>query len=195
MNEADKYLDRLLNKQTDAAQDEQMSHQQNAFWKDVPPSPQYVYGQTSSRPRMISFGQAVKNFFSKGISGRATRAEYWYIVLFNFILSFAIGVFVILMCIALGEAGGVVAIVFGIFGFYIGIKSICLGVRRLHDINASGWWALGLFVIAFVLEVVSVVSIGTVTGLGNSLVGLIWLIIALIPSTPGTNNYGPPEEY
>ena len=72
----------------------------------------------------IEFGQAISLGFSNYFvgSGRATRSEYWWFTLFNFIL--ACIPFVNLICL---------------FTF---IPGITLGVRRMHDTNRSGWWLL-----------------------------------------------------
>jgi uncharacterized membrane protein YhaH (DUF805 family) len=59
-------------------------------------------------------------------SGRAQRAEYWYFILFSTILYF------------LALAVPILGLVF----FVLLITQISLSVRRLHDINLSGWWGL-----------------------------------------------------
>lgn len=42
----------------------------------------------------MSFGDAIKNFFTKYVtfSGRARRSEYWFAVLFTTLVSAAIGI-------------------------------------------------------------------------------------------------------
>ncbi len=73
-------------------------------------------------------------------SGRAQRAEYWYLVLF-----FAIGVFVLTIIDAIigtfnEEAG--VGLLSGLFILSHFIPSLAVSIRRLHDINKTGWWYL-----------------------------------------------------
>ncbi len=59
----------------------------------------------------------------------------------------------------------------GIYGLAVIIPSIAVGVRRMHDIDRTGWWLL----IAFI-----------------PLIGVIVLLIfALLPGTAGDNKYGP----
>ena len=66
------------------------------------------------------------------ISGRAGRSEYWWFMLFTFLVVSAIGL--------LGSVaeGPLVAIP----GIIVMVPGITLGVRRMHDIGMSGWWLL-----------------------------------------------------
>jgi uncharacterized membrane protein YhaH (DUF805 family) len=67
--------------------------------------------------------------------GRASRREYWYFVLFQFLLNVAsiIADYSILNDSNLGEAVFYIAMV---------LPSITVTVRRLHDTERSGWWLL-----------------------------------------------------
>lgn len=67
-------------------------------------------------------------------SGRATRSEYWYFVLFNFVISFGLG---IVDGIAFG--GQVIS---SIYSLAVLVPSIAVGVRRMHDVDKSGWFLL-----------------------------------------------------
>jgi uncharacterized membrane protein YhaH (DUF805 family) len=102
-------------------------------------------------------------------SGRSQRAEYWYFVLFNFIISFVLGFVDGLAGTIISETGlGILGILYGLF---ILIPSISVGVRRLHDTGRSGWWLL----------------IGLIP-----IIGAIVLIIFFIQDSQSeTNTYGP----
>ncbi len=63
--------------------------------------------------------------------GRANRAEFWYFVLFNFIIG-----------VILGFIGGKNGFLRIIYSLLVLIPSLALGARRLHDIGKSGWWQL-----------------------------------------------------
>lgn len=65
--------------------------------------------------------------------GRATRKEYWMFVLINFIISIAVGII-----------AGIVDFkaLTSLYNLVLLLPSIAVGVRRLHDINHSGWWML-----------------------------------------------------
>ena len=61
-------------------------------------------------------------------SGRARRKEYWYFVLFTFLIGVALG-FV--------DMTGVLG---NVYTLAVLIPSITVDVRRLHDTDHSGWW-------------------------------------------------------
>ena len=106
-------------------------------------------------------------------NGRARRSEYWYFVLFNFIVSILIG-------LSLGVIAGLLnvpALVYlaHLWSLAVFIPSLAVSVRRLHDIGRSGWWLL------------------------LSLIPLVGAIILIIwhctDSQPAANQYGPnPKE-
>lgn len=65
-------------------------------------------------------------------SARATRKEFWIPVLFNFVISAILGA----ISTKLANA----------FSLVILIPSIANAVRRMHDINKSGWYLLFSFI-------------------------------------------------
>ncbi|MFM7510314.1 MAG: DUF805 domain-containing protein [Bacteroidota bacterium] len=66
-------------------------------------------------------------------SGRASRKEYWMFVLFNIIVSFAVGFICGLLLVP--EAAT-------IYTLAVLIPSIAVSVRRMHDVDKSGWFIL-----------------------------------------------------
>ena len=120
---------------------------------------------------MVGFGEAVSRGFRKysTFSGRATRAESWWWVLFTVLA----GIVLAVVDIFTGTMGmfGDSGLLGGLFELATLIPSLALGARRLHDINRTGWWLL----LAFVL-----------------LIGLIVLIVwAIKRGDKGPNKYGP----
>ena len=72
-------------------------------------------------------------------SGRATRSEFWYFRLFNFLIE--IGIYLIVLAIkeVIGIDLGFLRFVYPIALF---IPYLAVTARRLHDTNRSGWWQL-----------------------------------------------------
>ena len=95
----------------------------------------------------VRFPQAVKlgfkNYFK--FSGRATRAEYWWWLLFIVLAGIVLAV-VDTLTGTMGMFGDS-----GLLGFLFElatlVPSFALGARRLHDINRTGWWLLLWFVL------------------------------------------------
>ena len=100
--------------------------------------------------------------------GRAGRSEYWYFVLFNTIIGFALGIIESLAGIAPEMDFSVLG---GIYTLAVLLPSIGVSIRRLHDTGRSGWW-LFISLIPF---------IGAI----------IILSFTLTDSQEGTNQYGP----
>lgn len=127
----------------------------------------------------MGFNESVKSVFSKyaTFSGRASRSEYWYFVLFNLIITiplFIVGA-IIGALLGSGESSMVTAIFVGyglvaIYSLGIIIPSIAVAVRRLHDSGKSGWLYL-LVLIPY-------------------LGGLVIFVFMLLESAPD-NKYGP----
>jgi len=69
-------------------------------------------------------------------SGRSSRAEYWYFVLVNVIIGLILGYLVT----SSGSAG--LAFIPMIYNLALLVPSIAVGVRRMHDVNKSGWFVL-----------------------------------------------------
>ncbi len=100
-------------------------------------------------------------------SGRASRSEIWWFILFNIIISFVLG-FIDGMLGLTGDSGyGVLS---SIYALAVLIPSIAVGVRRLHDTGKTGWWIL----------------IGLIPIIG----AIVLIIFYCIDSEPGSNQYG-----
>lgn len=66
------------------------------------------------------------------ISGRASRSEYWWFMLFTLVVFSLIGL--------LGPAaqGPLLAVP----TIAVMVPVVTLGIRRMHDVGMSGWWLL-----------------------------------------------------
>lgn len=127
----------------------------------VPPPPMPAQGASGplypGAPAR-SFPEAIKVCFQKYITfkGRASRSEYWWFALFIWLGSL-VGTFLEL---AMGSDGQVLN---GLFGLATFLPSLSVQVRRLHDINRSGWWIGGLY-LALIAGVVIGGAAGMLTG-------------------------------
>lgn len=100
-------------------------------------------------------------------SGRARRKEYWMFVLFNAIFVFLLMFLDKMLGLNYYMQYGVL---YTIYAVAVLIPGLAVNVRRLHDINRSGWWVL--------LSFVPIVG------------GIVLLIWACTEGTHGTNDYG-----
>jgi uncharacterized membrane protein YhaH (DUF805 family) len=78
-------------------------------------------------------------------TGRARRAEYWYFVLFNAIISIILGILgkaIGIFNITMGTIGSEMNILSAIYGLAVFLPSLAVCVRRLHDVGKSGWMIL-----------------------------------------------------
>ena len=79
--------------------------------------------------------------------GRAGRAEYWWFVLANFIVSVILNI--------LGGVSSIFLILAIGYSLALLVPGIAVGIRRLHDTNKSGWWMLiALTVIGVIVLIV-----------------------------------------
>ena len=105
--------------------------------------------------------EVLKNYAK--FTGRARRKEYWMFVLFNTII-------LIVLSIIDAMIGTSIGVLSSIYMLAVLVPSIAVGVRRLHDIDKSGWWML----IAAV-----------------PLLGLVLFVFLMFDSKPGPNRFGP----
>ena len=85
---------------------------------------------------------SIKTCFNKyaTFSGRASRSEYWFFVLFAILGS------IVTLIIDVNILGYSLESEYtpinSIFSLILFIPSIAVACRRLHDVNQSGWWQL-----------------------------------------------------
>lgn len=116
----------------------------------------------------MGFSEAVSSGFRNyvGFSGRACRSEFWYWSLFVFGVSFFFGA--VLPALGMGFQW---AVLVNLFSLVVLLPNIAVSVRRLHDLDKSGWWVLLWFI---------------------PLIGAVVLIIWFVGrGTPGENRFGP----
>lgn len=89
--------------------------------------------------------KVIKNYAV--FNGRARRMEYWMFVLFNIIISLILAIF----GQSLFKNGNIAEpqLLNNIYSLIILLPTIAVSVRRLHDLDKSGWWFL-LFLIPII---------------------------------------------
>lgn len=94
--------------------------------------------------------------------GRARRSEYWYYTLMN--------ILIILTLAILTMVSSIFMFVYAIYALAVIVPGLAVAVRRLHDINKSGWFILVGFI---------------------PFIGGIWLLVLLATEGDrGDNQYG-----
>ncbi len=120
--------------------------------------------------------KALKNYV--GFSGRARRKEYWSFVMFTVIISVLLGAATAAAGIvgAMQDLGILVTVasilgaVSGLFGLAMILPGLAVSIRRLHDIDKSGWFIL----------------IGIIPLIGP----IILLVFTVSNGTEGDNRFG-----
>jgi uncharacterized membrane protein YhaH (DUF805 family) len=121
----------------------------------------------------MGFFQAIESGFRNYVnfSDRAVRSEFWYFVLFMFI----IGIIAQLLDVYFFSLQAVVAGIGPIYALttlVLFLPGLAVSVRRLHDIDRTGWWVL-LYI---------------------TVIGTLWLIYwACQRGTVGPNRFGPDQ--
>ena len=123
----------------------------------------------------MGFGKAVTTCLGKffTFAGRAPRSEYWYFYLFFLICIIAAvvidGMLNTIILDENGEFAGGMLMVLTILALFI--PQLAVTVRRLHDLDRSGWW--------WWLGLVPLVG------------GIILLVWFCMRGTEGNNRFGP----
>jgi len=115
----------------------------------------------------MSFVQAITSGFQNYVnfSGRAARSEYWYWTLFSILASIA-GTLIDTALFRSMDISPIQSLV----GLALFLPGLAVSVRRLHDLDRTGWWFLLVFTII------------------GAIVLLVW---DCMKGTTGPNRFGP----
>ncbi len=115
--------------------------------------------------------ESTKLFFTNyfNASGRTSRRHFWLAILGIFLIEFAIGVVGGFVCGFAGVDQDTSIMIEGVLSLLIFIPVITIQIRRLHDINKSGWWLL-----------LDLIGIGAI----------ILFVFFCLPSVDSGNKYG-----
>jgi len=141
----------------------------------------------ADRPYMIEPLEAVRKCLRQSLrlKGRASRAEFWFFVLFGTVFNWVVTICAMIAMVVVAAVNrvlsfgappnpmpilGIMALL-GIIMLLLLVPTSAVAVRRLHDIGRSGWWSW-LYCIP--------------------LVGLVLILVwGCAPGTSGPNRYGP----
>lgn len=147
------------------------------------------------------FREALKVCLRKYVtfSGRASRSEYWYFILWQLLLGFAATFLDVILFGSLGD----VSPLNSILSLAFILPTFAVSWRRLHDVNRSGWWIGGFYIGAFAAGLLGaglVVDSSQFEGSNVMMVagiGLIFAIYAIVMlvffcarGTLGPNRFG-----
>lgn len=87
----------------------------------------------------MTFSESVSTCFRKYVtfSGRAARSEYWWFILFTSLAGLVVG---FVDGFVSGSDGLDPSPLSSIYTLVIFLPSLSVQVRRLHDLDRSGWW-------------------------------------------------------
>ena len=115
----------------------------------------------------MQFQEAIQSGFRNyvGFSGRAARSEYWYWVLFAVLVAIVSGILDgAIFPYAIPQPFSAIT------SLVLLLPGIAVSVRRLHDLDRTGWWIL----------------------ISLTIIGIILLIVWFcMKGTGGPNRFGP----
>ena len=98
-------------------------------------------------------------------NGRASRKEFWTVMLFSVLISFALQLLYTLGFAISDNLGLLLALPFVIFSLGMVIPQLAVSVRRLHDTDKSGWWlVLGFIPIFGTIALIALFSLASSEG-------------------------------
>jgi uncharacterized membrane protein YhaH (DUF805 family) len=115
----------------------------------------------------MTFGQAIASGFQNYVnfSARSSRSAYWYWTLFAVLMSVASRVLDLALFSGLDTSP-----INSLVGLALFLPGLSVSVRRLHDVDRTGWWLL------IILTVIGLIVI------------LVWFCMR---GTVGANRFGP----
>ena len=147
----------------------------------------------------MTFSESIKTVVFKKYAtfkGRASRSEYWWYMLFASLISLLGAV---IASTLYGDPSELT--LFDIVWLLIFLPGLAVGIRRLHDVNKSGWWLIFPLASLILTPVISLFEehglMDSAIGISISLlflfgflIGLYVLYLAIKKSDSGENQYG-----
>ncbi len=156
---------------------------------------------SDERGSMESLIQYFKYYFT--FKGRLNRKTYFLVMLKIHLMTFLYIISCALGAITLGQENKIIIILilimFGFFMIMMSVQAICCLIKRLHDLNLSGyWWLLLIFlnlIPAFLhkiegLSLLQSFVVETIAFFMGLVILVVCLFIFVIKGTEGKNKYG-----
>ena len=114
--------------------------------------------------KKITFGEAIKSGFRNmfKFTGRASRTEFWYFILFYAIVFYTLGIVLsfltpfVMLKAKIPVTPQASLMIVGIIAFILIIPLVSITVRRLHDSERKGAWVLA-YLLPMIIAVVSMI--------------------------------------
>lgn len=153
----------------------------------------------------MSFLGAYKSFWKNyfNFKGRATRREYWFVALWNFIITLPLltGLMVSLVKLIFLDlriteidfnSGSVVwvltlSVLSIVYAVAVFIPNLSIAVRRFHDVGLSGWWYGGPYILVTCISIIVgyieiPLELSVVIALISLIVSIGTFIVTVLPS-------------
>lgn len=159
----------------------------------------------------MTFVESVKFCLTKGYAkfqGRASRSEYWWFVLFYLCIYLVFLFFEKLFAL---EFAIILMFIRGLASLVLFLPSLCVSVRRLHDLNLSGWWLCFIYIPLIIIFIMMMMFISyflmnpynfvvnsndikiiiiALSGLVLGISALVFLVLFMLEGTRGANRFG-----
>ena len=152
---------------------------------------------TDEQPR-LTFGQAIYSALIKNyanFSDRARRSEYWYFTLFQVLVGIVLSFIPSPVITVLRWP---IPLLYGLFYLVTFLPALAVGIRRLHDIDKSGWHMLYFYFGPFLIDFIAPnLTPYMILGLWiGYIISCIQIIVWLCrDSSDEENEYGPSPKY
>jgi uncharacterized membrane protein YhaH (DUF805 family) len=124
-----------------------------------------------------------KHYFD--FHGRARRSEFWWYILVVIVLQVVLGIIQRFIGTQL---------LTGLLSLALLLPNLGVAVRRLHDINKTGWWILlplAPMVLALIFTFMFQWTIAMILGVATLACSILLIYWYAQPGTAGQNPYGP----
>lgn len=125
------------------AQNQYVQQNNQGYQQQYGQANSYAWQGAPAATKSVTFGEAIKLFFVNYVNftGRATKSEYWWAFLFNFLVS---------LCTAW------IPVVGQLISFGLLLPGLAVGIRRLHDTGKAWYYMfMGLIPLAgFIILIV-----------------------------------------